>query len=61
MQSNCNQKSKRKHGQFGTYAELGAILKMTDLIDTFEIPSKSVIYWSILHIVHKIYCDSSQT
>ena len=41
---------KESTGNLAPTLNFGAILKMTDLIDTFEIPSKSVIYSSILHI-----------
>lgn len=52
---------KESTGNLAPTLNFGAILKMTDLIDIFKIPSKSVIYCSILHIVYENYCDSSQT
>ena len=52
---------KESTGNLAPTLNFGAIFKTTDLIDTFEIPSKSVIYWSILHIVYKNHCNSSQT
>ena len=53
------EKQKESTGYLAPTLNFGAILKMTDLIDTFEIPSKSVIYSSILHILYKNYCVSS--
>ena len=50
---------KESTGNLAPTLNFGAILKMTDLIDTFEIQSKSVIYLSMLHIAYKKYCDSS--